>query len=319
VLKNPANNSKAVSLTEEQSRYAFGHGISEDESKALYDRWTIPAPGKPLFQAATANLKPHSETKANRMDQLEQVLRLVDVALGSNALGIYLHGSAVRGGLKPASDLDILVVSQRSLDQRERQTLVDGLLPISGPRVGARSAELIVVVQTGVRPWQYPPTCDFLYGDWLREEIDANGPPQPEPMPNLALMIAMTLDGDHPLVGPPPAQVLDPVPRADLVRGSLDGIPNLLHDLDDDTRNVVLTLARVWTTVATGEIKSKDAAADWALARLQPEHRPVLEHAKQLYLTRRYSEEAWSDKLRAQVRQHVDAVLAEIAKLTAFP
>ncbi|WP_046471855.1 aminoglycoside adenylyltransferase domain-containing protein [Allosalinactinospora lopnorensis] len=54
----------------------------------------------------------------------------------------------------------------------------------------------------------------------------------------------------------------------------------------------------------------------WALAQLPPEHRPVLEHAKELYLTRRYSEEDWSDELRARVRPHVDRVLAEIDRLS---
>src|SRR3954471_22261941 len=50
VFKNPTNRHKAVSLTAEQFRFAFGNAISEDESNALYDRWTIPAPGKPLFE-----------------------------------------------------------------------------------------------------------------------------------------------------------------------------------------------------------------------------------------------------------------------------
>jgi streptomycin 3"-adenylyltransferase len=250
------------------------------------------------------------------MDQLQQIVKLVDDALGPKALGIYLHGSAVHGGLKPASDVDVLVVSRQSMDDRERRRLVDGLLPISGPRVRARPVELTVVVQSEVRPWRYPPTCDFLYGDWLREEIEAHGPPQPEPMPNLAIMIPVTLAGNHPLSGPPPAELLDPVPPADLIRGSMAGIPDLLNDLPDDTRNVVLTFARIWTTLATGEIKSKHAAADWALAQLPPEHRPVLDHAKQLYLTRRYTEETWSDELKAQVGPHVDAVLAEIGQLT---
>lgn len=250
------------------------------------------------------------------MDQLRQIVRLVDDAVGPNALGIYLHGSAIHGGLKPASDVDVLVVTRRSLDDRERRRLIDRLLQISGPRVGARSVELTVVVQSEVRPWRYPPTGDFLYGDWLREEIEAGGPPQPKPMPNLAIAIPVTLSGNHPLGGPPPAELLDPVPPADLVRGSVAGIPDLLDDLPGDTRNVVLTLARIWTTLATGEIKSKDAAADWVLAQLPPEHRPVLEHAKQLYLTRRYTEESWSDELRAQVGAHVDAVLTEIDQLT---
>jgi streptomycin 3"-adenylyltransferase len=134
-------------------------------------------------------------------------------------------------------------------------------------------------------------------------------------MPDLAIVIPVALAGDHPLDGPPPAELLDPVPPADVVRASLAGIPDLLHDLPGDTRNVVLTLARIWTTLATGEIRSKDAAADWALAQLPPEHRPVLAHAKQLYLTRRYADETWSDELKAQVRPHVDLVLAEIRTL----
>ena len=62
VLKNPANSSKAISLTAEQFQYAFGNAIPEAESAELYEKWTIPAPGKPLFQAASANFHPHSAT-----------------------------------------------------------------------------------------------------------------------------------------------------------------------------------------------------------------------------------------------------------------
>ena len=64
----------------------------------------------------------------------------------------------------------------------------------------------------------------------------------------------------------------------------LEGIDPLLADLDDDTRNVVLTLARIWTTLGTGEFRSKDAAADWALERLPEEHRAVLARARAIYL-----------------------------------
>jgi streptomycin 3"-adenylyltransferase len=156
-----------------------------------------------------------------------------------------------------------------------------------------------VVVQSEVRPWRYPPTGDFLYGEWLRAEYEAGKVPQPEPMPDLALLITMTLTGHHPLTGPRPAQVLDPVPQADLIRASVAGIPGLLDDLHGETRNVLLTFARIWTTLATGQIKSKDAAADWTLAQLPPEHRAALGYARQLYLNFPYSEERWSDELQA--------------------
>src|SRR5207253_10026209 len=65
VFRNPANRHRAVSLTAEQFRFAFGNAVSEEESLALYERWTIPSPGKPLFEAAAANFAPHSPAKVN--------------------------------------------------------------------------------------------------------------------------------------------------------------------------------------------------------------------------------------------------------------
>ncbi|MFF3562019.1 alpha/beta hydrolase [Streptomyces sp. NPDC002574] len=65
VFKNPANKHRAVSLTAEQFRFAFGNAVSEEESDALFEQWTIPAPGKPLFEAAAANFNPHSPAKVD--------------------------------------------------------------------------------------------------------------------------------------------------------------------------------------------------------------------------------------------------------------
>lgn len=165
---------------------------------------------------------------------------------------------------------------------------------------GARPVELIVVVQDDVRPWRYPPVCDFLYGEWLRAEYERGVLPEPESSPDLAPLLTMTLAGDAALYGPPPAQLLDPVPLVDLWRAIVAGVPQLLGDLDHDTRNVLLTLARVWTTLATDTIRSKDAAADWAIERLPSEHRAVLAHARAVYLGE--EEERWDGELRAGVR-----------------
>lgn len=124
----------------------------------------------------------------------------------------------------------------------------------------------------------------------------------------------MAVAGDHALTGPRPARVLCPGPTADLVRASVAGLPGLPDDLGSDTRKVLLPLARIWTTLATGRIEPKDAAADWALAQLPPVHRAALEYARQLCLNCPCSEESWSDALRAQVRAHVDRVVDEIGR-----
>ena len=62
-LKNPANNNRAVSLTPGEFRYGFANTVSDREATELYERWTIPAPGRPLFQAAFANVNPKAESK----------------------------------------------------------------------------------------------------------------------------------------------------------------------------------------------------------------------------------------------------------------
>ena len=62
-LRNPANRKKAVSLTPAEFRYGFGNALSVEESHELFEKWAIPSPGRPLFEAATANFVPNAATK----------------------------------------------------------------------------------------------------------------------------------------------------------------------------------------------------------------------------------------------------------------
>jgi non-heme chloroperoxidase len=64
-LSNPANRHRAVPLTFEQFRYGFANAVTEDEAKELYETFAVPAPGAPLFQAASANLNPWTEAKVD--------------------------------------------------------------------------------------------------------------------------------------------------------------------------------------------------------------------------------------------------------------
>jgi pimeloyl-ACP methyl ester carboxylesterase len=65
VLSNPANRHRAVPLTYDQFRYAFANAVAEDEAKALYETYSVPGSGAPIFQAATANLNPWTEAKVD--------------------------------------------------------------------------------------------------------------------------------------------------------------------------------------------------------------------------------------------------------------
>lgn len=65
VLRNPANDRRAMPLTPEQFHYAFTNTLSEPESLKVYDRYAVPGPDHVLFQAGFANFNPHAATAVN--------------------------------------------------------------------------------------------------------------------------------------------------------------------------------------------------------------------------------------------------------------
>ncbi|RMB57873.1 alpha/beta hydrolase [Tessaracoccus antarcticus] len=65
VFRNFANEKRAVSLTVDQFRYSFGNALPAEESDALWEKHSIPSPGKPLFEAASANFSAHSPAKVD--------------------------------------------------------------------------------------------------------------------------------------------------------------------------------------------------------------------------------------------------------------
>lgn len=227
-------------------------------------------------------------TEADRR-QVGDVVDAVRRVLGGDLVAVYLYGSATSSGLRPDSDLDLLVVVRAPLGQRVRP-LLDALLARSGRRHGLRPVELTVVVADRVRPWRYPPPRELQYGEWLRAGLEAFDPAAGGPAPwggpddpDLACLLTQVLLDGVALVGPPAAQVLDPVPLPDLRHAVADGVPGLLADLEDDTRNVLLTLARILATLRTDRIWSKDEAAAQVRDDVPAELRPLLDLAAAAY------------------------------------
>lgn len=65
VLSNPANRGRAIALNYKQFKYGFANAVPDSEAKSLHSDFHVPAPGLPLFQAATANLNPWTQAKVD--------------------------------------------------------------------------------------------------------------------------------------------------------------------------------------------------------------------------------------------------------------
>ena len=220
--------------------------------------------------------------------QVRDVLRLVNDTLGSDATGVYIYGSAVGAGLRPWSDIDILTMSARTLADADRTKLTDGMLRVSvplNPGQRLRPLELTVVAVPSVTPWHHPPKLEYLYGEWLRQAFESATPPvYPSEEVDLTTVLAMAVGRSEQLHGPPLGEVVGRIPECDVFASMTQGIPSLLESLSRDVENVLLTFARIWYTLETGEFGSKDEAAGWVLRRMPREHQGALEGAAKWYL-----------------------------------
>lgn len=206
--------------------------------------------------------------------------------LGDDLRGVVLYGSCMAGGLRPASDLDLLAVLCRPLDAVTRPALVDALLDLSAPP-GApdiRALEVTCIVEADIRPWRHPARRELQFGEWLRADIEAGIVSPPVDDPDLALLLAQARTHGIALHGDAPHALLPDVPRADIRAAILAMRPTVARNLVGEEVHALLTLARMWVTLATGEIVAKDVAADRVLSQLSTEHRPALQRARAVYL-----------------------------------
>lgn len=221
--------------------------------------------------------------------QLSQALDVIDFHLTSTLLAVHLYGSALDGGLRPCSDIDLLVTVATKPAEIARQALMLDLLKTSAPpgqRKDLRALEVTVVVCNDIMPWRYPPRRELQFGEWLREDIIA-GIVEPAAIDaDLALLLMQARQHSIALAGPPAEELFDPVPESDFFRALADTLKLWKTPVDwaGDETNVVLTLARVWYSAATGKIAPKDVAADWVVQRLPDEHQSILSEARQAYL-----------------------------------
>lgn len=221
------------------------------------------------------------------------LLEYLDREDPGDVIGVYLHGSAATAGLRPDSDLDLLLLTRRSLTAPERAALVSLLLRVSGWRGHAgrfpdaahrRPIELTGLVVGDLRPLTDRPRRDFQYGEWLREDLVRGRLPQPEGDADTVVLLATAHCAHRVLRGPALGDVVAAVPPELLARAALAVVPDLLEEIEGDERNTLLTLARVLVTLDTGRIVPKDAAAEAVAGTLAPADRVLLERARAGYL-----------------------------------
>jgi streptomycin 3"-adenylyltransferase len=231
-------------------------------------------------------------------------------------IAVYLHGSAASGRLRPQSDIDLIAVLDRPMNESQRKCLLSALLRISGrhpaPPDAPRCVEVMVFLTANLSAPDFPARAEFIYGEWLRDIFEAGDPPMPVSDPENTLVLAQARQEAQPLFGPDLAELLPEIPCRHVRRAMRNALPALLAGLHGDERNVLLTLARMWRTASAGEFVAKDAAAKWAAPRMPDQEADMLNLACEAYLGN--AEDDWKDR-QAAVRQTASFLHRQVSML----
>jgi streptomycin 3"-adenylyltransferase len=149
---------------------------------------------------------------------------------------------------------------------------------------GRRPLEVVIFQLADLERLHFPARAEFVYGEWLRDAFASGALPQVAASPEFTLLLAQARREAVPLIGPSLADLVPDIPSHVIHPAIGDLLPELVGSIDGDERNVLLTLARMWRTLATDCFVSKDAAADWACPQLSEQAAVILGIARDAYV-----------------------------------
>ncbi len=185
---------------------------------------------------------------------------------GGKLLAVYLHGSAVLGGWVPGrSDVDLLVVATDDTDDATADTMAQAIAA-AGAQCPAPGLEASIVARAAAShpapPWPY--LRHVVAGPESSPRVVVPNDAAPGDRDLLMHYVVCRAAG-HPVLGPPPHELIGPIPRADVLAYLADELIWGLADAPE--RYAVLNACRALIYLADGAIISKLAGGEGALAR----------------------------------------------------
>lgn len=230
-------------------------------------------------------MSPITATPYSEVNELLAVLiPRVQSILGDQLVGMYLFGSLANGGFDRYSDVDILVVTERSVSDHVFSLLQSMHAEIAAADNGyADQLEVSYIPRDALRRYDPQnnrhPHLDRGRGETLHVvSHDSDWVVQRHVLRERGISLA----------GPEARTLIDPVSAEDLRQAMrpilFDWYAHFLEKpVPFDSRGyqsyTVLSLCRILYTLETGQVISKQSAAEWAKQALDPRWRPLIDRA----------------------------------------
>lgn len=210
--------------------------------------------------------------------------------LSGNLAGVYVHGSMCLGSFQPShSDLDIIVVTQTSLNAVERFALMKGFLELHKM---PSPIELSILCLSELNPWRHPTPYEFHFSEYWRpkfeiiaEENDLDFWDFKEVYTDgdIACHVTLINQSGICIYGQAISEVFPPVPEKDFWDSIVWGVDYFSKLEDELIVTGILTLLRIWSYKEKKAILSKAHAGEWSIVRVPSQYRYIVQNAVDIY------------------------------------
>lgn len=222
--------------------------------------------------------------------QIIMVTDFLSHALGENLIGIYLHGSMCLGSFQPSrSDLDIMVITQTSINASQRFHLMNGFLALHKK---PSPIELSVLCISDLNPWRHPTPYEFHFSEYWRpkfeviarendlafwdfKEVCTDG--------DIACHVTLINQSGICIYGRAINEVFPPVPEEDFWDSIYWGIDYFSKLEGELLVTGILTLLRIWSYKENKAIYSKAEAGRWGIDLVPSQYRHIVENAIEIH------------------------------------
>lgn len=222
---------------------------------------------------------------------LAAIVEMSKEILGSNLVGIYLHGSAAMGCFHPAaSDLDLILIVEEDVSDSAKLAFMNAIIKFS-EEAPPKGLELSFVKREYCKPFIYPTPYELHFSlghlEWFLKSPDEYVKKMKGTDKDLAAHFTNINQYGIVLFGEEIQNVFDSVSRDDFIDSIWYDVSEAERDILNNPIYVILNLCRALAYMREGVILSKKTGGEWGLDHLPQSFHDLIGEALECYTNAR--------------------------------
>lgn len=207
--------------------------------------------------------------------------------LGSNLIGIYVHGSIAFDCFNwQQSDIDFLVVVRNCLTQLQKEAMIRTLLRLS-PSAPPKGFEMSVVLYEDCQHFKFPTPFELHFSNMLIAKVKSNLSEYCRTMNgtdcDLSAHFTVVREVGVVVYGAPIHDVFEKVPKQYYLLSIQSDVKSAEKQIVSNPIYIILNLCRVLAYVKSSLILSKKQGGQWGITYLPDKFKPIVRNALACY------------------------------------